>query len=140
MENLPLNHRARWTEEELNKLLKQVNKNVDFKTIADNHKRTIGAIKYKLIRYAIDKSEKDQTLTLEDLLKLTKLSKDDLITGFEKLQYDYTHLIEEKENIEELDENIYLLSTINRNVRLYGICIILLQISQLILFNLYFTH
>jgi len=134
-EDMPINHRARWTDEELKTLLKEIKKNLDFNIIANNHKRTIGAIKYKLIRYAIDKGEKDQTLTLENLINMTKLSREDLLGGFEKLHYDYKYLIEDekkeddKEEIEEEQENeqLNLLISLNRKIKVYGTFIILLQ-------------
>jgi len=89
MENLPLNHRTRWTDNEFMTLMIEIKKNLDLNTIANNHKRTIGAIKYKLIRYAISLSEEDQNLKIEDLCNITKLSKEDLIKGFEKLNYTF---------------------------------------------------
>lgn len=94
---VPENHRAIWSNTEFKQLLKEVKKGLDFNTIANNHKRTIGAIKYKLIRYAIQLAEEDQTITLEHLCDITNLTKDDLVYGFEKLKFDYEYLFENSE-------------------------------------------
>jgi hypothetical protein len=152
-EMLPVNHRARWTEEELRTLLREIKKNLDLNTIANNHKRTTGAIKYKLIRYAIDKSEKDQSLSLNDLIKMTKLSKDDLISGFEKLHYDYEFLIEDYESEDESDEEDnhdeekkevvikYNDTLLNRILKAYGATTIIIQIIELLYYLiLQFTY
>jgi len=89
MEDYPENHRVRWTNRENIQLYKEVNNRIDLETIAKNHKRTIGAIKYKLIRYAIEMAETDETLTMQDLCNKTNLSRKILIEGFKKLKYDY---------------------------------------------------
>jgi len=92
MENYPENHRMRWTNKENIELLKEINKGINLETIASNHKRTIGAIKYRLIRYAIELAETDQTLSLLDLSTTTTLSCKDLIEGFKKLKYEYDYI------------------------------------------------
>jgi len=92
MENYPENHRMRWTNKENIQLLKEINKGINLETIASNHKRTIGSIKYKLIRYAIELAETDQTLSLLDLCVTTTLSSKDLIEGYKKLKYDYDYI------------------------------------------------
>lgn len=94
---VPENHRAIWSNTEFKQLLKEVKKGLDFNTIANNHKRTIGAIKYKLIRHAIQLAEEDQTITLEHLCDITNLTKDDIVYGFEKLKFDYEYLIENRD-------------------------------------------
>lgn len=92
MENYPENHRVRWTNKENTQLYKEIKNNMDLETIADNHKRTIGAIKFKLIRYAIELAETDQTLSMYDLCNKTTLSREDLIEGFDKLKFDYDYM------------------------------------------------
>ena len=94
MANTFENHRMRWSNTENNQLYKEINKGLDLETIALNHKRTVEAIKYKLIRYAIELAEEDQTLTLANLCNITTLKRDDLIEGFKKLKYDYINLTE----------------------------------------------
>jgi len=89
MSEVPENHRVKWSDSEFKKLLKEVKNKINIETIANNHKRTIGAIKFKLFRYAIELSEKDQSITLNELCHLTNLNKDELIEGFQKLKYEF---------------------------------------------------
>lgn len=106
MEVVPDNHRCRWSPTEFRQLLKEVKKGLKIEKIAENHKRTIGAIKYKLIRYAIDLAEEDQSLSMNELCDITNLNKDDLIYGFEKLKFDYEYLINDNNyESEESEEN-----------------------------------
>lgn len=91
MEHYPENHRLRWTNKEDKKLYNEIKIGTDLQTIANNHKRTVSAIKYRLIRYAIDLADEDETLTLEDLQDKTTLSQEDLLEGFKKLKYDFVY-------------------------------------------------
>lgn len=112
MENYPENHRARWTNKENTQLYKEIKNNMDLETIADNHKRTIGAIKFKLIRYAIELAETDQTLSIYDLCNKTTLSREDLIEGFDKLKFDYNYMdISVDDNSNENNESNDLIVT-----------------------------
>lgn len=105
MEVTPLNHRARWTTSEFNQLIREINNGYSFDKIANIHERTVGAIKYKLIRWAIDMAEEDQSLTMEQLCKISKLNRDDLMYGFEKLKFDYEYLIDNENTEEKEKEN-----------------------------------
>ena len=98
MESYPANHNTKWSSQEFKLLLKEIKKGIDIETIAKNHKRTISAIKYKLIRYAIELAEEDQTLNINDLCNITSLSREDLIKGFEKIHYDYKYLDDENDD------------------------------------------
>lgn len=109
MEVLPLNHRAKWTKNEEKQLLKETKMKIDINKIAENHKRTIGAIKFKLIRYVIDLIDIDPSITLEKLLEITNLSKDELFDGFKKVNYHYNEIEddeieEDKEDDDEIEE------------------------------------
>ena len=106
MELAPLNHRARWTTSEFNQLVREVNKGLSYENIANLHHRTIGAIKYKLIRWAIDLAEEDQSLSLKQLCDITTLNKEDLLYGFEKLKFECDYLLqkEEEEEIKVIQE------------------------------------
>jgi len=99
MEHYPENHRLRWTNKEDKKLYNEIKIGTDLQTIADNHKRTVSAIKYRLIRYAIDLAEDDETLTLEDLQDKTTLSQEDLLEGFKKLKYDFVYNFDDDNDI-----------------------------------------
>lgn len=131
----PENHRAKWSIEELELLLHEVkNKKVNFQEIANNHKRTIGAIKYKLYRYSIQLAKNNKDITINDLLTITSLSKDDLINGFKKLNFDYSYLIKEEK------EEFTLISIINDKINVMTAFFIVISIIQLGLFSLYFKQ
>ena len=91
-EQRPLNHRAKWSLTEVEVLLEEVKSGLSFEIIAENHHRTVGAIKYKLYRYIIQLLKKDPTLEIDDLIKITSLTKEEICYGLEKLNYNY-HLI-----------------------------------------------
>jgi len=99
--DMPINHRVKWTTNELNQLLKETNKKIDINKIAENHKRTVGAIKFRLVRYAIKLIEEEPTTSLKHIQILTNLSREELLEGFEKIKYNF---IEE----EEITEDIYI--------------------------------
>ncbi len=138
MEIMPENHRAKWTAKEFLQLLKEVRSNMDINEIANNHMRTIGAIKYKLIRYAIQCSEENPDLSLKNLSKMTNLSIEDLKNGFEKLHYDnFPDEVPEEipdENPDEVPDDIYLtkLENIEYRINLLGFVISTYFISVLL--------
>lgn len=96
MNVLPDNHRKQWTESENNTLKNEIKCKLPFHIIAKNHKRTIGAIKYRLIRNAIaeinsvkNEFSGDINISIEYLLTITNLSKCELSEGFKKLKCNY---------------------------------------------------
>jgi len=89
MEHLPLNHRAKWTKTEQTQLLKETKMKIDINQIALNHKRTIGAIKFKLIRIAANLVDEHPSININKLIDITNLSKDDLLIGFNKIHLDF---------------------------------------------------
>jgi DNA replicative helicase MCM subunit Mcm2 (Cdc46/Mcm family) len=138
MEITPENHRAKWTNIELKQLLRRVKDNMDINEIANIHMRTVGAIKYKLIRYAIECSERNPNLSLKKLAEITNLSIEDLRNGFEKLHYDFEEVPEEEviNEIANIQNDIYMtkLEKIEYRINLIGfvistyfICILLLN-------------
>jgi len=124
--NVPVNHRAKWTDSETKQLIKEVKKNMSIEKIADIHKRTINAIKYKLIRYAIDMADEDQSLNISDISQKTGLSIEDIKEGFDKLHYDYSYMEEnsdidsdtsdESDNSSDTSFVDYYLNDINSNI------------------------
>lgn len=136
MDIYPTNHRAKWSDTEMMKLLSEVNKKTPFQTIADNHHRTIGAIKYKLIRYAIDEMKSSETVfSMNYLIKLTNLSKEELLEGFKKLNFIY----ENDENDESVDVNdnhqeliVERLDKIHSNLLLIWGCLFAYNLIQFI--------
>ena len=96
---MPINHRTKWTNEEFNQLLKETNNKLNIKKIAQNHKRTIEAIKFRLIRYAVKLIYEEPNKSLTHIQELTNLSREDLLEGFEKINYNYKEIEEEVEDI-----------------------------------------
>jgi len=96
MNVIPDNHRKKWTETENNTLKNEIKCKIPFHIIAKNHKRTIGAIKYKLIRNAIaeindvrNEFSGNIDVSIEYLLTVTNLSKYELAEGLKKLKCNY---------------------------------------------------
>ncbi len=117
---MPINHRIKWTDDELNQLLIETNKKININKIADNHKRTVEAIKFKLIRYSIKLIEDNPlTISLKDIQKITNLSENDLLDGFKKIKYNY--IINDKNDFNDF---IKIIHYININVILIWIIII----------------
>jgi hypothetical protein len=85
----PINHRAKWSITEVEILLEEVKSGLSFEIIAENHHRTVGAIKYKLYRYIIQLLKKEPNLKIDDLVKITSLTKEEIISGLQKLNYNY---------------------------------------------------
>ncbi len=86
MEILPDNHCNKWTVNETNKLINEIKNKTPIYIIANNHKRTVGAIKFKIIRYAMELLEKKIIESkLNDIEEITNLSKKDLINIEEDL-------------------------------------------------------
>lgn len=131
MEIMPVNHRAKWTNKEFKQLLKEIRNNMDINEIANIHMRTVGAIKYKLIRYAIERNEENPNLSLKNLSNITNLPIEDLKNGFEKLHHDYQDIPEEEVSNEE---DIYMtkLEKIEYKINLIGFVISIYFISILL--------
>ena len=111
----PINHKIKWTNDELNQLLQETNNKLDINIIAKNHKRTVGAIKFKLIRYAAKLiNDEPSNTSFKHIQKLTNLSRKELLEGFEKIKYNY---IEIKDNM--FINNIYYIINIFHMVFIY---------------------
>lgn len=130
METFPTNHRAKWTDCEIKTLLYEVKRKTPFQDIAVNHKRTIGAIKYKLIRYAIDEmKENDKEFSIEHLMKITNLSKEELLEGFKKLNFNY----ELEEFVPNNDIIVSRLDVIDYNLKQIWACVFTYVLIQFII-------
>ena len=117
---MPINHRIKWTDDELNQLLRETNNKININKIADNHKRTVEAIKFKLIRHSIKLIEDNPlTISLKEIQKITNLSKNDLLDGFKKIKYNY--IINDNNDFNDVMNIIHY---ININVILIWIIII----------------
>lgn len=120
MEVMPDNHRMKWTDKENEQLLSEIKNKVSFREIAKNHKRTIGAIKYKIIRNIITdindtrkyKSNfKYSEPSMKEIMKITNLTKEDIIDLFEKLKFDYK--LNEDNDCNNKKNGIDLLTSLN---------------------------
>lgn len=122
---LPNNHRMKWTNDEFNQLLRETNNKLNIKKIAENHKRTIGAIKFRLIRYAVKLIDEEPNTSLKHIQQLTNLSREDLLEGFEKINYNY---------IENNEDDIYLnhINTLNYNLNMLRVFFVFHIIFNLI--------
>ena len=130
MEIMPVNHRAKWTNKEFKQLLKEIRNNMDINEIANIHMRTVGAIKYKLIRYAIERNEENPNLSLKNLAEITNLSVEDLKNGFEKLHYDFDDIpneIPDDNYMTKLKNIEYKINLIGFVVSTYFISVLLME-------------
>lgn len=119
---MPINHRIKWTDDELNQLLRETNNKININKIADNHKRTVEAIKFKLIRHSIKLIDDNPlTISLKEIQKITNLSKNDLLDGFKKIKYNY--IINDNDN-NDFNDVMNIIHYININVILIWIIII----------------
>jgi hypothetical protein len=73
----PANLGQRWTDEEENTLLQELDKNIDIKIIAQTHKRTIGGIRGKQRHIAYKMYVKKASI--EEIIKKTKLDKEQIM-------------------------------------------------------------
>ena len=112
---MPINHRAKWTNDEFNQLLIETNNKLNIEKIAQNHKRTIDAIKFRLIRYAIKLIDEEPNTSLKHIQELTNMSKEDLLEGFKKINYNYHY--------NEIEEDIYIkkINTLNYNLNILSL-------------------
>jgi len=130
METFPINHRAKWTDSEIKTLLFEVKRKTPFQDIAENHQRTIGAIKYKLISYAIDEMKENyKEFSIEHLMKITNLSKEELLEGFKKLNFNY----ESEEFVSNNDIIVNRLDIIDNNLKQIWVCIFTYVLIQFII-------
>lgn len=120
MEVTPDNHRMKWTDEENEQLLFEIQSKLSFREIANIHKRTIGAIKYKIIRNVISDLNDNRDYkfnfkypepSIEQIMKVTNLSRKDILELFEKLKFDYK--LDEENDYNDKNNGIDLLTSLN---------------------------
>ena len=73
----PANLGQRWTDEEENTLLQELDKNIDIKIIAQTHKRTIGGIRGRQRNIAYKMYVKKASI--EEIIIKTKLDKEEIM-------------------------------------------------------------
>jgi len=114
----PSNVGQKWTDNEENILLEELNKNVDIKTIAKNHNRNIGGINARRKKIAYEMYLKH--VSIEEIIEKTKLDNECIRQTIAKSQNDNlpkitenkpsisieSEIVELKNNIEELKNTI----------------------------------
>lgn len=80
----PSNIGQKWNDEEETLLIEELNKNIDIDTIAKNHNRTTGGInaRRKDIAYKMHL----QNISIQDIIKYTKLNEDKITEIIKKKQ------------------------------------------------------
>lgn len=122
METYPINHCAKWTSSEIKKLNNEIKNKIPINEIAINHKRTIGAIKYKLMRNMIAdiniiRESKFNLIypepTISQLSEISMIPIDDLIDGFKKLKFNYREDNNENDNTAyNISRNVFIVCTL----------------------------
>ena len=80
----PTNMGQKWTTEEENTLLQELDKNINIEIIAQNHNRTIGGIRGRQRNIAYNMYLKN--VSIEEILKITKLDKETITETITKKQ------------------------------------------------------
>lgn len=117
---LPNNHYKKWSNNENKKLMSAVKRKMSLVEIADNHGRSVNAIKLKIIKNMIEEIEyireieyklvdydKEINPSIKYLMTLSNLSKSELLQGFKKLGFDY-YYVENDTEYEDYYINKYL--------------------------------
>ena len=127
LENLNIKHKEyprnfcmKWSEEEEQLLLEELNKNIDIQIIAEKHNRTVGGIRSR--RNIIAYNMYNQNIPIEEIILKTKLDKLYLLKLINKKQNKTTKyksikniendIIEIKLDIKQIKININELSNI----------------------------
>jgi hypothetical protein len=102
----PCNMGQKWSDEEEILLLEQLNNNIDIETIAQKHNRTIGGINFR--RRDIAYKMYIKNMSIEEIIKQTKLDYDSIKQTIEKKQNNNSKKIKTKEI-----DNVFI--SINKN-------------------------
>lgn len=78
----PTNMGQKWTDEEENTLLQELDKNINIEIIAQTHKRTIGGIRGRQRTIAYNMYVKD--VSIEEIIIKTKLDKEQILETITK--------------------------------------------------------
>ena len=106
----PSNMGQKWTDEEEELLLEELNNNIDIETISQKHNRTIGGIESR--RKEIVYKMYLKKMSDEEIIKKTKLDYDSIKQIIEKKQNNSKKQIIEKKQTKEID-NVFI--SINKN-------------------------
>ena len=106
----PSNMGQKWTDEEEELLLEELNNNIDIETISQKHNRTVGGIESR--RKEIVYKMYLKKMSTEEIIKKTKLDYDSIKQIIEKKQNNSKKQIIEKKQTKEMD-NVFI--SINKN-------------------------
>jgi predicted RND superfamily exporter protein len=103
----PSNLGQKWTNEEENIMLEELNKNLDIDTIAQNHGRTVGGIKARVKLFAYEMYLKN--ISIEEIAEKTKLNETSIkeIIDFKK-NYNKNKQTEKVKNYKKTTDNILI--------------------------------
>ncbi len=73
----PINTGQKWTDEEENTLLQELDKNINIDIIAQTHNRTVGGIRGRQLTIAYNMYVKK--VSIEEIIRKTKLDKDQIM-------------------------------------------------------------
>jgi hypothetical protein len=80
----PSNMGKKWNQEEENTLFDELEKNLDMTEIAQNHKRTVGAISFRLEDIAYKMHSKE--VPMEEIVRKTRLTEERITETIQKRQ------------------------------------------------------
>jgi hypothetical protein len=80
----PSNMGKKWNQEEENTLFDELEKDMDMNQIAQNHKRTIGAISFRLEDIAYKMNSKE--VPMEEIIRKTRLTEERIAETIQKRQ------------------------------------------------------
>jgi len=89
----------KWTHSEETLLIEELNKNMDIKTISESHKRTIGGINSR--RREIAYKMYLENISIEEIIKQTKLDDECIRQTIEKKQNNIPKKITDKQEIKK---------------------------------------
>lgn len=104
---LPSNYGKKWSDYEDNTLLYKLEKNIDIETIAQLHKRSIGAIKIRQRTIAYNLYLKK--MSIDEIINLTKLDKEQITEAIESREMRKAYIEQVKKEKLVINEKIELL-------------------------------
>jgi hypothetical protein len=108
--NFPERHGNRWTKEEENRLLQELEDNISIEQVSNNHKRSVKGIKARIRMFVREFYQAG--MDIEDIVRKTRLSEEDVFDAMKKdnkVKIDKLHEINDKlEKILKILQNLEL--------------------------------
>ena len=102
----PTNIGQKWTDEEENTLLQELDKNINIEVIAQTHNRTIGGIRCRQRTIAYNMYVKD--VSIEEIIIKTKLDKEQILETITKKEKENTQKKTKKTKITQEPKTVSL--------------------------------